>query len=72
MIQNLKEQTELQKQNEQEVIVNFNFSSSLGISEIKLMGMGELNSDDNYIYYSGQESLRRKGQPTPVSLPEKI
>ena len=25
------------------------------------MGMGELNSDDHYIYYSGQESLRRKG-----------
>ena len=33
----------------------------LGISEIKWTGMGELNSDDHYIYYSGQESLRRNG-----------
>ena len=31
----------------------------LGISEIKWTGMGEFNSDDHYIYYSGQESLRR-------------
>ena len=33
----------------------------LGISELKWTGMGELNSDDHYIYYSGQESLRRNG-----------
>ena len=33
----------------------------LGISEIKWMGMGELNSDDHYIYYCGQESVRRNG-----------
>ena len=33
----------------------------LGISEIKWTGMGEFNSDDHYIYYCGQESLRRKG-----------
>ena len=33
----------------------------LGISEIKWTGMGELNSDDHYIYYCGQESLRRNG-----------
>ena len=33
----------------------------LGISELKWMGMGELNSDDHYIYYCGQESLRRNG-----------
>ena len=33
----------------------------LGISEIKLTGMGEFNSDDHYIYYCGQESLRRNG-----------
>ena len=32
----------------------------LGISEIKWTGMGEFNSDDHYIYYCGQESLRRK------------
>ena len=31
----------------------------LGISELKLTGMGEFNSDDHYISYSGQESLRR-------------
>ena len=33
----------------------------LGISEIKWTGMGEFNSDDHYIYYCGQESLRRNG-----------
>ena len=33
----------------------------LGISEIKWTGMGEFKSDDNYIYYCGQESLRRNG-----------
>ena len=33
----------------------------LGISELKWSGMGELNSDDHYIYYCGQESLRRNG-----------
>ena len=40
----------------------------LGISKLKWTGMGEFNSDDHYIYYCGQESLRRKwsshhGQP---------
>ena len=33
----------------------------LGISELKWTGMGEFNSEDHYIYYSGQESLRRNG-----------
>ena len=33
----------------------------LGISELKWTGMGELNSGDHYIYYCGQESLRRNG-----------
>ena len=33
----------------------------LGISELKWTGMGEFNSDDHYIYYWGQESLRRNG-----------
>ena len=33
----------------------------LGISELKWTGMGEFNSDDHYIYYCGQESLRRSG-----------
>ena len=33
----------------------------LGISELKWTGMSEFNSDDHYIYYFGQESLRRNG-----------
>ena len=33
----------------------------LGISELKWTGLGELHSDDHYIYYCGQESLRRNG-----------
>ena len=38
--------------------VNINI---LGISELKWTGMGAFNSDDHYIYYCGQESLRRNG-----------
>ena len=34
---------------------------TLGISELRWTGMGEFNSDDHYIYYCGQESLRRNG-----------
>ena len=33
----------------------------LGISKLTWTGMGEFNSDDHYIYYCGQESLRRNG-----------
>ena len=33
----------------------------LGISELKWTRMGEFNSDDHYVYYCGQESLRGKG-----------
>ena len=33
----------------------------LGISELKWTGMGKFNSGDHYIYYCGQESLRRNG-----------
>ena len=33
----------------------------LGISKLKWTGMGEFNSEDHYIYYCGQESLRRNG-----------
>ena len=33
----------------------------LGITKLKWTGMGEFNSDDHYIYYCGQESLRRNG-----------
>ena len=39
----------------------------LGISELKWTRMGEFNSDDHYIYYSGQESLRRNGVAIIVS-----
>ena len=39
----------------------------LGISELKWTGMGEFNSDDHYIYYCGQESLRRKGVAITVN-----
>ena len=38
--------------------VNINI---LGISELKRTRMGEFNSDNHYIYYCGQESLRRNG-----------
>ena len=39
----------------------------LGISELKWTGMGEFNSDDHYIYYCGQESLRRNGVAIKVN-----
>ena len=39
----------------------------LGISELKWAGMGEFNSDDHYIYYCGQESLRRNGVAITVN-----
>ena len=44
--------------------VNINI---LGISKLKWTGMGEFNSDDNYIYYCGQESLRRNGVAITVN-----
>ena len=39
----------------------------LGISELKWIGMGEFNSDDYYIYYCRQESLRRNGEDLTVN-----
>ena len=42
-------------------------SDILGLSELKWTGMGEFNSDDHYIYYCGQESLRRNGVAIMVS-----
>ena len=39
----------------------------LGISELKWTGMGEFNSDDHYIYYCRQESLRRNGAAIMVN-----
>ena len=38
----------------------------LRLSELKWTGMGEFNSEDHYIYYCGQESLRRNGVATTV------
>ena len=45
------------------VIINI-----LGISELKWTGMGDFNSDDHYIYYCGQESLRRNGVAIIVNI----
>ena len=39
----------------------------LGISKLKWTGTGEFNSDDHYIYYCGQESLRRNGVAITVN-----
>ena len=47
---------EVVKQEMERVNVNI-----LGISKLKWTGMSEFNSDDHYIYYCGQESLRRNG-----------
>ena len=38
-----------------------------GISKLRWNGMGEFNSDDHYIYYCGQESLRRNGVDITVN-----
>ena len=53
---------EVVKQEMARVIVDI-----LGISKLKWTGMGEFNSDDHYIYYRGQESLRRNGVATIVN-----
>ena len=39
----------------------------LGISKLKWTGMSEFNSDEHYIYYDGQESLRRNGEALIVN-----
>ena len=44
----------------------------LGISRLKWTGMGEFNSDDHYIYYCGQESLRRNGVAIMVNKESKM
>ena len=49
----------------QELRVNVDI---LGMSELKWTGMGEFNSDDHYIYYCGQESLRRNGVAITVNM----
>ena len=49
--------------------VNINI---LGISELRWTGVVEFNSDDHYIYYCGQESLRRNGVPIIVNKESKM
>ena len=44
----------------------------LGISELKWTGMGEFNSDDHYVCYCGQESLRRNGVAITVNKGSKM
>ena len=51
-------QGELDVVKQEMVRLNFNI---LGINELKCMGVGEFNSDNHYIYYCRQESLRRNG-----------
>ena len=57
-------QDKLEVVKQERAIVNVDI---LGISELKWTGMGEFNSDDHYIYYYGQESLRRNGIATMVN-----
>ena len=57
-------QGKLEMVRQEMVRVNVNI---LGISELKWTGMGEFNADDHYIYYCGQESLRRNGVATMVN-----
>ena len=57
-------QGELEVVKQEMARVNINI---LGISELKWTGMGEFNSDDHYIYYCGQESLRRNGVAITVN-----
>ena len=49
--------------------VNINI---LGISELKWTGMGEFNPDDHYIYFCGQQSLRRNGVALIVNKESKM
>ena len=44
----------------------------LGINELKWTGIGEFNSDDHYIYYCEQESLRRNGEAIMVNKSPKL
>ena len=53
---------EVVKQEKERLNIN-----TLGISELKWTGMGEFNSHDHYIYYCGQDSLRRNGVPIIVN-----
>ena len=58
-----------QKQNQEMTRVNIDI---VGISELRWTGIGEFNSDDHYIYYCGQESLRRNGVAIIVNKESKV
>ena len=62
-------QGKLEVVKEEMAIVNIDI---LGISELKWTGMGEFNSDDHYIYYCGQKSLRRSGATLKVTRESKM
>ena len=51
-------QAKLEEVKQEMARVNINI---LGISELRCTGMGKFNSNDHYIYYCGQESIRRNG-----------
>ena len=57
-------QDKLEMVNQEMARVNIN---TLGVSELKWTGMGEFNSDNHFIYYCGQESLRRNGVASIVN-----
>ena len=57
-------QDKLEEVKQEMARVNINI---LGTRELKWTGMGEFNSDDHYIYYCGQESLRRNGVAITVN-----
>ena len=58
-------QAKLKVLKQEMAIVNIDI---LGISELKWTEMGEFSSDDHYIYYCGQESLRRNGVALIVNI----
>ena len=62
-------QGKLEMVKQEMAIVSINI---LGISELKWTGMGELNSDDHYIYYCGQQSLRKNGVAIMVNKESKM
>ena len=62
-------QGKLEVVNQERASVNINI---LGISKLRWTGMGKCNSNDHYIYYCGQESLRRNGVAIMVNKRSKM
>ena len=62
-------QGKLEMVKEEMARVNFNI---LGISELKWTGMGEFNSDDHYIYYCGEEFLRKNGGQSTKAVNKRV